>query len=488
MFELDYSRPFPPRQVNESAIKFASTWPWSDVEFVLFTRWEEHCLECSPPSCFRTCPLHVPRQDRMCARFEYGIRANSAYEGLFDFGADITFRRWGKLEAKITGIAITPESMRELCQRDLRVLRVLSPLSELYNSVVPFRKINLNIMYNRLRASYLRRELTSHGIKDVSFDDLVVEIHNPAAERVTLFLEVVDRSRCYFKTALTLEPGQNVQRLPYASLRIPTTIEADGPIRMKLYPENDLEARVIVTWLYAVKWRAGMAEKLSRQPSPKVKCVVWDLDGTLWDGVLVKDGPEAIRPREGVIELVEQLDRRGVLQSIASKNDHEAAWDLLGEFQLQQYFLYPAIHWGPKSESIRQLAEELNIDLNTVALIDDSAFERDEVTAHFTQVRAYDTIDVDRLLELSEFDFPVTAESARRREMYGQEVQRKRVASDFDGQYEEFLRTCGLCVTVFTPQTKNEVVRCVELVQRTNQLNTSGNRYERSEIEALLAD
>lgn len=55
-----------------------------------------------------------------------------------------------------------------------------------------------------------------------------------------------------------------------------------------------------------------------------VKCVVWDLDNTVWDGVLLEDGDG--RPlRPGVREAIEELDRRGILQSIASRNDHEAA-------------------------------------------------------------------------------------------------------------------------------------------------------------------
>src|SRR5436305_6881915 len=75
----------------------------------------------------------------------------------------------------------------------------------------------------------------------------------------------------------------------------------------------------------------------------KVKCVVWDLDNTLWNGTLL-EGDE-VRLREGVREIIHALDARGILHSIASRNHAESALARLRELELEEYFLYPQINW-----------------------------------------------------------------------------------------------------------------------------------------------
>ena len=77
-----------------------------------------------------------------------------------------------------------------------------------------------------------------------------------------------------------------------------------------------------------------------------VKCVAWDLDNTLWNGTLLEGGVTALRP--GVMDVLRELDRRGILQSIASKNDHDLAMAKLTELGVADFFLYPQINWGAK--------------------------------------------------------------------------------------------------------------------------------------------
>src|SRR5579863_9689303 len=86
---------------------------------------------------------------------------------------------------------------------------------------------------------------------------------------------------------------------------------------------------------------------------PSIKCVVWDLDNTLWDGVLLEDEQVSLRP--GVLEVIKTLDSRGILHSIASKNDRAAAMNKLAEFGLSEYFLYPQINWNSKAASVREI-------------------------------------------------------------------------------------------------------------------------------------
>ena len=160
-----------------------------------------------------------------------------------------------------------------------------------------------------------------------------------------------------------------------------------------------------------------------------MKCVVWDLDNTLWTGILADLGPDELTLAEGVRDMIDQLDERGILQSIASKNDHDDAWRVIEHLGLDQMFLHPAIHWGPKSESIRSIANALNIGVDTPAFIDDSEVERAQVKSELPQVRVYSELELDRLLGLDEFDVQPSAEGRRRRRSYLAEAERQAVFS-----------------------------------------------------------
>lgn len=75
----------------------------------------------------------------------------------------------------------------------------------------------------------------------------------------------------------------------------------------------------------------------------KIKCVIWDLDNTIWDGVLSED--KEVKLNDNIKEIIEELDKRGILQSVASKNNYDDAMAKLREFGLDEYFLYPQITW-----------------------------------------------------------------------------------------------------------------------------------------------
>src|SRR5881296_3740569 len=105
---------------------------------------------------------------------------------------------------------------------------------------------------------------------------------------------------------------------------------------------------------------ADQAESVKKSATKKqsIKCVVWDLDNTLWEGVLLEDEQVVLRPQ--VPEIIKTLDSRGILQSIASRNDHAKAIDQLRAFGLDEYFLYPQINWNSKASSIQAIARSIN--------------------------------------------------------------------------------------------------------------------------------
>ena len=214
-----------------------------------------------------------------------------------------------------------------------------------------------------------------------------------------------------------------------------------------------------------------------------VKCVVWDLDNTLWDGVLLED--DHVEPLAGVKETIRTLDSRGILNSIASRNDHDAAVDALRRLDLLDYFLYPQINWGAKSASVRAVAESLNLGLDTFVFVDDDAFEREEVAHELPDVRCVDAREAAGLLNRPELNPDVVTEDAsKRRLLYQAEAERGIAERDFTGPTEEFLATLDMRLEI-VPATPEDLDRAEELTKRTNQLNTTGYTYDRHELDKL---
>ena len=218
-----------------------------------------------------------------------------------------------------------------------------------------------------------------------------------------------------------------------------------------------------------------------RDDKKVVKCVVWDLDNTLWDGVLLED--RSITVRSAVVDVIRTLDERGILHSIASRNDPEAAMTKLRELGLDEYFLHPQIHWNEKSGSIRAVAEALNIGLDSIAFVDDQPFERDEVVFSLPNVRCIDAADVARIPLMPEMNPRFLTQDARmRRRMYLADITRKEVEDVHQGSPDEFLASLRMRFTI-APATEADLQRAEELTVRTNQLNATGYTYSYEELD-----
>ena len=214
-----------------------------------------------------------------------------------------------------------------------------------------------------------------------------------------------------------------------------------------------------------------------------IKCVVWDLDDTLWKGTLLED--DDVEPVEEAIEVIRELDRRGILNSIASRNDEATALEKLRHLGIDELFLYPQINWGAKHASVAKIARDLNIGTDAIAFVEDQAYERDEVAFSVPGVRCYSPDDLPRLLELPELTPAfVSEESANRRLMYVAERHRTRAESEFTGPAEEFLAGLGMIMTI-APAGDDDLRRAEELTVRTNQLNTTGRTYSYDELETF---
>lgn len=450
--------------------------------------WMEHCTECAPPECYLSCYLYARRRDNKCARFVYGIFPNRQVTGLFDYGADIFFRRWAKIEANWYG---NPEmfpidTLRKYDIWGRRLGMAANWVGDVLQQVNPRRRVNG--LYTLLRSKWLERRFVGQSGGKSRVDGLYIKFFYPGQENHELQLELFQNVPVY-RSAIPVCPGWNETFIPFSDMGVIPGLTG----RLSLWAGNDAELRLIFTWLDFVRCEKNrVATSLPTgnadtgpKPAAKVKCVVWDLDNTLWEGVIGDDGPENVRPNENAIGVIRKLDERGIIQSVASKNTYEIAWAKIEQLGLADYFLYPAIHWGPKSESLQKIAAELNINVDTVALIDDSPFERGETLAALPQVRTYDACDIEKLLSADEFDLPVTNTGRNRRLSYLSEARRKQVAASWSNDIEGFLRSCEMVLRIGFPKESHKT-RCLELIQRTNQLNLSGRRFSVEEFDKLL--
>lgn len=231
----------------------------------------------------------------------------------------------------------------------------------------------------------------------------------------------------------------------------------------------------------ATEMERAQAERRSSQQA--IKCVVWDLDNTLWQGVLLEDAQVTLRAE--VVEVIKTLDRRGILHSIASKNDQATASARLAQLGLSAYFLYPQINWNAKSSSLREIAKALNIGIDTLAFVDDQPFERDEVHFALPEVLCIDACDIPKILAMPELNPRfITQDSTQRRQMYLSDIERNQAEKEFSGPDEEFLASLQMRFSI-TPARAEDLKRAEELTMRTHQLNTTGYTYSYEELDAF---
>ncbi len=439
------------------------------------TMWEEHCLECSAPLCFESCVHYAARSDGRCKRFANGIAVFEDEKACCGQGAHVSFRKWANMMTIIFPAMLSVGNYSALQLKNQKLGKRLKTLA--------VSKLPRSLRWQSIRTiEFLRRR----GLRKMEGENLVPDAfvfhgYSYEAEPFRLILEIFDDHTSVFKTSLELAPGENLHVLEKKNL-------ADAcwepNFLVKVYPENDLEAELDILWCDFVQGKSLIRE----QPAPTVKCVVWDLDNTLWDGTLIEtEDPETLALKPHVLDTVRALDERGVIQSIASKNEFDAAWAVVDKLGLGEYFLHPQIHWNAKSGSIEQIAKDLNIGVDSFALIDDSVFERNQVCSALPQVRVYDPAMLPALLAKPEFQMPVTAESRSRRSLYRAEEKRHAVQQSDNDDTVAFLQKCHLQLSVFEPQTEAELTRCYELIARTNQLNMSGKKYTSAEFTEVLS-
>lgn len=212
------------------------------------------------------------------------------------------------------------------------------------------------------------------------------------------------------------------------------------------------------------------------------KCLVWDLDNTLWDGVCL-EGNVSIK-KDVMISLTE-LDNRGIINSIASRGDEELSMNVLKKNKIDDFFILPQINWLPKSQNIMKISNELGFPLNSMAFIDDDKFELEQIKYMLPDVLTIEAEMAKDLPNLNEFSpGKITEEAKQRRHFYIAELNRKKMSHNYYSR-EEFLISCEMRLNI-REMNKKDIPRVLELMTRTHQLNTTGMTLDQDELSALL--
>lgn len=233
------------------------------------------------------------------------------------------------------------------------------------------------------------------------------------------------------------------------------------------------------------------------------KCLVLDLDNTLWGGIIGEDGIGGIKlSRDGIGELfrnfqkeILKIKNKGILLAICSKNnlnDAKEVFDNHKDMILKwDDFIIHKINWELKSENIKNIAIELNIGEDSLVFIDDNPTEREIVGKETNCIVAdFPSNEDDLLYFISDVDLKyfskmsVTEEDKVKLEQYKQNFQRQNEEKSFIN-IDDFVRNLNISITIYKDNL-NHVSRISQLTQKTNQFNLTTKRYSEEDIKAFM--
>jgi FkbH-like protein len=231
------------------------------------------------------------------------------------------------------------------------------------------------------------------------------------------------------------------------------------------------------------------------------KCLILDLDNTMWGGIIGDDGMENIQIGDlgigkAFMEFqlwIQQLKQRGIILAVCSKNNEATAKEpfekhpdmVLG---LEDIAVFVA-NWDNKADNIRYIQSILNIGFDSMVFLDDNPVERDMVRKHVPQVHVPElpedpSLYLDHLMKLNLFETAsFSEEDAMRTKQYQQEASRTVAQKSFTNE-DEFLASLEMTSEV-RPFTKFNIPRVAQLSQRSNQFNLRTVRYTEEDVARL---
>ena len=270
-------------------------------------------------------------------------------------------------------------------------------------------------------------------------------------------------------------------------------------------PVRWLQAKMEIAPQAGPAWGELVARLVAAARGRSRKCLVLDLDNTLWGGVIGDDGIEGIVLGQGsgvgeahlaLQAYARRLKERGVILAVCSKNDPgiaEAAFRDHPEMLLKRAdFAAFAANWDDKAANLQAIAKSLNIGLDALVFVDDNPVERARVREALPMVAVPELPDdparyVRTVAEAGYFEaIAFTADDRARAGQYAANLERESLASA-TGDMDDFLGALAMTVEV-GPVTALNLARVTQLVNKTNQFNTTTIRRTEAEVAALAAD
>lgn len=257
---------------------------------------------------------------------------------------------------------------------------------------------------------------------------------------------------------------------------------------------------------YSMKGSRAVAELIRRSyfyvAGDRKKCLAVDLDNTLWGGVIGEDGVDSLilsNHKEGgryydVQKCLKRMKENGVMLVILSKNNPEDVAAVFSHpymFLQEDDFVGQKINWNPKTQNIQELAEELNIGLDSFVFLDDNPVERELMKAQCPQVEVIefpqDTTLLARTVEDAYDKFfkglYITDEDRDKTVKYQRQWKRKEIQKEADSM-EDYLRKLEI-IAELNLMEEQDIKRVVQLAGKTNQFNTTTIRYDERHINLL---
>jgi FkbH-like protein len=235
------------------------------------------------------------------------------------------------------------------------------------------------------------------------------------------------------------------------------------------------------------------------------KCIALDLDNTLWGGIVGEDGPDGLilsddgpgKAYQDFQRIILGYQQTGTLLAVCSRNDAELALSVIRDHPAMvlrpHHFAAMRVNWRDKATNIQEIANELNIGIDSIVFLDDSKHECEQVRQSLPQVTVVDLpndpSDYPRFAaDLPFFDtLAITNEDRDRGQLYVNERERRELR-ERSLTLDQFLAQLEQQVIVRRLRRSTMLQRIAQLTQRTNQFNLTTRRYTADELQEILAD
>lgn len=218
----------------------------------------------------------------------------------------------------------------------------------------------------------------------------------------------------------------------------------------------------------------------------KIKLIIWDLDETFWKGTLSDyNGHGTVCPIPEHITLVKELAKRGIVNSICSKNEYIDAQAKLSELGVWDYFVFCSINWDPKGQRIKKLINAMALREENVLFIDDNISNLKEAE-FFCPAIMVAPPSVTSLLTSNISCIGKTDLAYSRLKQY-KILEKKQLDAQLYSSNSDFLKQSGIKIC-FNEKLEDDIARIHELIQRSNQLNFTKKRVSPEELESLIKD